>query len=107
YGFTANIGGSFNINRPTVVWDLYSVSHEIGHNFGSPHSHRYKGPHGNARPIDQCYGGESGCYSGGTSLPGPAGTRSGTIMSYCHLVGGYGAIALTFGTNFAYGVQPG
>jgi hypothetical protein len=28
-------------------------------------------------------------------------------MSYCHLLGGYGSIALTFGTNFAFGVQPG
>jgi len=28
-------------------------------------------------------------------------------MSYCHLIGGYGAIALTFGTNFSFGVQPG
>jgi hypothetical protein len=28
-------------------------------------------------------------------------------MSYCHLLGGYGAIALTFGSSpFAYGVQP-
>ncbi|MFL6232358.1 MAG: M12 family metallo-peptidase [Thermoanaerobaculia bacterium] len=107
YGFTANISGSFNINSPTVVWDIYSTSHEMGHNFGSPHSHCYNGLEGNASPIDQCYGGESGCYSGATSLPGPAGTRSGTIMSYCHLIGGYGAIALTFGTNFAYGVQPG
>jgi hypothetical protein len=107
YGFTANIGGSFNINNPTVVWDIYSTSHEIGHNFGSPHSHCYNGLEGSSSPIDQCYGSESGCYSGAASLPGPAGARSGTIMSYCHLIGGYGAIALTFGTNFAYGVQPG
>jgi hypothetical protein len=107
YGFTANIGGTFNINNPTVVWDIYSTSHEIGHNFGSPHSHCYNGLEGNSSPIDQCYGSESGCYTGATSLPGPAGARSGTIMSYCHLIGGYGAIALTFGTGFSFGVQPG
>jgi hypothetical protein len=105
YGFTANIGGTFDINNPTVVWDIYSTSHEIGHNFGSPHSHCYNGLEGNASPIDQCYGSEQGCYSGATSLPGAG--RSGTIMSYCHLLGGYGAIALTFGTNFSFGVQPG
>jgi hypothetical protein len=105
YGFTANISGSFNINSPTVVWDIYSTSHEMGHNFGSPHSHCYNGLEGNASPIDQCYGSETGCYSGATSLPGAG--RSGTIMSYCHLLGGYGAIALTFGTNFSFGVQPG
>jgi hypothetical protein len=107
YGFTANIGGSFDINNPTVVWDIYSTSHEIGHNFGSPHSHCYNGLEGNSSPIDQCYGSETGCYSGTNSLPGPAGARSGTIMSYCHLIGGYGAISLTFGTGFSYGVQPG
>jgi hypothetical protein len=107
YGFTANIGGSFNISSPTVVWDIYSVSHEIGHNFGSPHSHCYNGLEGNASPIDQCYGSEQNCYAGATSLPGPG--RSGTIMSYCHLIGGYGAIALTFGSapGFNFGVQPG
>jgi hypothetical protein len=111
YGFTANIAGNFDINNPTVVWDILSVSHEIGHNFGSPHSHCYNGLEGNTSPIDQCWSGESdghgACYKGTTSLPGPSGTRSGTIMSYCHLIGGYGAMALTFGTNFTYGVQPG
>ena len=100
-----------DINNPTVVWDILSVSHEIGHNFGSPHSHCYNGLEGNASAIDQCRSGEvdghGACYSGTQSLPGPAGTRSGTIMSYCHLIGGYGSMALTFGTNFAYGVQPG
>jgi hypothetical protein len=105
YGFTANIGGNFDINNPTVVWDIYSTSHEMGHNFGSPHSHCYNGLEGSSSPIDQCYGSEQNCYSGATSLPGPG--RSGTIMSYCHLIGGYGAIALTFGTNFSFGVQPG
>lgn len=111
YGFTSSLAGNFNINSPTVVWDILSVSHEIGHNFGSPHSHCYNGLEGNASSIDQCYSGETdshgACYSGAQSLPGPGGTRSGTIMSYCHLIGGYGAMALTFGTNFTYGVQPG
>jgi hypothetical protein len=108
YGYTGNLSGTFNINSPSVVWDIYAFSHELGHNFGSPHSHCYAGIGGNASPIDQCYGSESGCYSGATSTPGPAGTGSGTIMSYCHLrSGGYGNITLTFGTApFAFGVQP-
>jgi hypothetical protein len=107
YGYTGNLFGTFNINSPSVVWDIYALSHEVGHNFGSPHSHCYAGIGGNASPIDQCYGSESGCYSGATSTPGAAGTGSGTIMSYCHLrSGGYGNITLTFGANFAFGVQP-
>jgi hypothetical protein len=108
YGFTASIAGNFNVNNPAVVWDSMAVAHEIGHNFDSPHGHCYNGIGGNASPIDQCYSGESGCYSGTTSLPGPAGAGSGTIMSYCHLVrGSYSDISMTFGTNFTYGVQPG
>jgi hypothetical protein len=108
YGFTGNLAGNFNVNSPSVVWDILAVTHEIGHNFGSPHSHCYEGIGGNPNPIDQCYSGESGCYSGATSLPGPAGQGSGTIMSYCHLTrGSYSDVSLSFGTGFAFGVQPG
>ena len=107
YGFTGNLFGNFNVNSPTVVWDVEAVAHEIGHNFNSPHSHCYNGIGGNASPIDQCYSGESGCYSGATSLPGPAGQGSGTIMSYCHLLGpGMSNVKMTFGNNQTYGVQP-
>jgi hypothetical protein len=108
YGFTANISGSFNITNPTAVWDIVAVSHEIGHNFNSPHSHCYNGIGGSSSPVDQCYSGESGCYAGTQSLPGPAGAGSGTIMSYCHLLSpGMSNISLTFGTSHAYGVLPG
>ncbi len=112
YGFASSFAGNFDINHPAVVWDILEVAHEIGHNFGSPHSHCYNGLEGNASPIDQCQSGEvdthGACYSGTPSLPGPAGAGSGTIMSYCHLVRqSLTDISLTFGTGFAYGVQPG
>jgi hypothetical protein len=108
YGFTASISGTFNVNSPTVMWDIMAVSHEIGHNFNSPHSHCYNGLGGSASPIDQCYNAEPGCYNGSTSLPGPAGAGSGTIMSYCHLLrGSYSDIGLNFGTGHPYGVLPG
>src|SRR6185436_15623143 len=112
YGFTASLSGTFNINSPTVMWDIVAVAHEIGHNFNSPHTHCYNTLSAGASPIDQCYSGESvgasACYSGGTSLPGPAGLGSGTIMSYCHLLGGgFSNIILNFGTGHPYGVQPG
>ena len=108
YGYTASLSGAFDVTHPTMMWDIMSVSHEIGHNFNSPHGHCYNGIGGNASPIDQCFSGESGCYSGPTSLPGAAGAGSGTLMSYCHLVrSSYSDIAMTFGTNHPFGVQPG
>jgi hypothetical protein len=107
YGYTGNLSGTFNINNPTVVWDIDAVAHEIGHNFNSPHSHCYAGIGSNASPIDQCYSGEQGCYSGTTSLPGPSGAGSGTIMSYCHLLApGMSNIKLTFGNTETFGVAP-
>lgn len=57
--------------------DARLVGHEIGHNFGSPHTHCY------SPPIDHCVSQGGSCYSGATSCPGGA----GTVMSYCHLAG--------------------
>jgi hypothetical protein len=71
--------------------DVMVTAHEIGHNFGSRHTHCYLTP----TPIDTCYAGEGSCYSGATSCPAPqtingvANVR-GTLMSYCHTLGGCG-----------------
>ncbi len=108
YGITKGMSGSFNAGNPVIVWDSYAVAHEIGHNFNSPHTHCYGNIGGNANPVDQCYNGEAGnpgCFSGAQVLPGGAG--SGTIMSYCHLIGGgFNNVSFTFGRNHAFGVQP-
>jgi hypothetical protein len=74
--------------------DILVVAHEIGHNFGSPHTHCY------TTPIDNCYNGESGCYSGTKSCPASQtinGVTSvtGTLMSYCHLSGLAGCTSKT------------
>ncbi len=74
YSFSA-IGSSSAI---TPNWASTLIGHELGHNLGSEHTHCY------SPPIDNCYNGESGCYTGTTSCP--SGGR-GTIMSYCHLNG--------------------
>jgi cysteine-rich repeat protein len=91
YGFgVSQVYGSFDTSDPDAIWDVLVVTHEIGHNLGSVHTHCYD------PPIDHCYGGEPGCYSGPTSLP----AGGGTIMSYCHLLpGGLANVDLVFGST--------
>lgn len=94
YGFTGSLNGRFSTTTPWLFWDILGVSHELGHNFGSGHTHCY------SPPVDECYGSQSGCHAGSTSVP----SDGGTIMSYCHLrSGGYGNINLWFGRDGQYG----
>ncbi|HTY41955.1 MAG TPA: M12 family metallo-peptidase [Thermoanaerobaculia bacterium] len=76
-------GGGYGLTQvfgtyPLQLWDQDASAHEMGHNVGSVHTHCY------APPIDHCYSGEQGCYSGPVENPG---LGNGTIMSYCHLLG--------------------
>lgn len=82
----------FRFQADTSAWDVLITAHEIGHNFGSPHTHCYS-------PVaDMCYSGE--CYVGPTSCPGVVVyngyTSNGTLMSYCHLLGCPGGATLVF-----------
>jgi len=110
YGYTGTIDGNFDPDNPFPVWDITAVSHEIGHNFNSPHTHCYNGVGGSSSPVDECYGSQNGCYSGSPSLPSGCpggGLGCGTIMSYCHgLSPGSTNIGLTFGEGHPYGTLP-
>lgn len=89
YG-VSQVFGSFNLANPQQIWDVVVFTHELGHNFGSPHSHCYN------PPLDHCYNGESGCYAG------PEEVSHGTLMSYCHLLsGGLANIDLLFGSTIS------
>lgn len=118
FGFSGSLVGSFDPADPSLpVWDIVVVTHEIGHNFNSPHTHCYNSVPDSSYPdpVDTCAT-ASGCYSGATALPQGcpgSGQGCGTIMSYCHLkTGGYGNISMTFGgsvrdgSRYLYGVLP-
>ncbi len=85
YGLSANLGGYFPyplLDHDGANWDIMVYAHELGHNFGAPHTHdtNYYNP-----PLD-------GCGNGDCSE-----AWSGTIMSYCHTCsGGMTNISLHF-----------
>lgn len=80
---------------PAYSWSVSVFTHEMGHLFGSRHTHACVW-NGDSTAIDGCAPTEWGC-----ALPSvPAG--GGTIMSYCHLVPGVG---INFSKGF--GPQPG
>jgi metallopeptidase family M12-like protein/IPT/TIG domain-containing protein len=87
--------------------DLLVTAHEIGHNFGSPHTHCYN-TLGLTNP-DNCYAGEgpNGCFGGTPSCPAPAtysgiANVTGTLMSYCHLLGGCSSSLVFHPTSVNY-----
>lgn len=90
----SDINSTYN-SVPVYSWTINVITHEIGHNLGSPHTHDCAW-NGNNTAIDGC-GFQAGY--GGCSAPIPA---KGTIMSYCHLLSGVG---IDF--NLGFGPQPG
>ena len=82
----SGIDASYN-NVPTYSWSVMVVSHEQGHNLGSPHTHACSW-NGNNTAIDGC--GPTAGYTEGSCPTAPLPAGGGTIMSYCHLIGGTG-----------------
>ncbi len=84
---------SFFSEVPVYSWTIEVVAHEMGHNFGSPHTHACAW-NGDGTAIDGC--GPAAGYDEGCDAPIPP---SGTIMSYCHLIGAGIDLGLGFGTQ--------
>lgn len=83
---------------PMFSWTIEVITHELGHLYGSPHTHGCYW-NGNNTAIDGC-GTSVGYIEGDCEIgPIPSAEEQGTIMSYCHLVGGVGI-------NFANGFGP-
>lgn len=94
YGVIGAMTGVVNTTTPSLYWDVLGFSHELGHLVNSDHTHCIPSTGFGRAWVDLCYGGESGCYSGATSVP----VEKGTIMSYCHTkAGGYSNLRLIFG----------
>jgi hypothetical protein len=69
----------FPVVQGPLTWDFMVTTHEIGHNFGTNHTHSWC-----PVPLDECA--PSGYF-------GPCQTQqvcipNGTLMSYCHLCSG-------------------
>jgi len=83
YGVSGYLSGYFPqplVHNNSGNWDLLVMAHELGHNFGTLHTHDGYSP-----PLDNCGNGDC------------EGAENGTIMSYCHVcAGGVANIELGF-----------
>lgn len=76
---------SFPSDINQYYWDTMVITHELGHNVGSPHTHCY------SPPIDCCIV-DDPCSQCTTAAP-----AAGTIMSYCHFwIGSGGSMQMHF-----------
>ncbi|NOJ76157.1 M12 family metallo-peptidase [Empedobacter stercoris] len=89
-------------NVPVYSWTIMAMTHEMGHALGSPHTHACSW-NGDGTAIDGCAPTANPDLAEGTCPTGPIPyADKGTIMSYCHLLGGVG---INFSNGF--GEQPG
>jgi hypothetical protein len=97
YSVISNLTGSNTYPTNVTTWDINVMAHELGHNFNSRHTHscwwQANGYAPTGALLDSCYTAEGSCYTGTVGITPP---DLGTIMSYCHLLGGEDHIRLDF-----------
>lgn len=105
----SNISNSYT-PYPTYSWTVMVITHEMGHNFGSYHTHACHWPNGfGIGPIDTCVvtGENSSFFNGCVPIypqNGCVKSRMGTVMSYCHFcINNGGGISMVSG----FGPMPG
>jgi hypothetical protein len=81
YGLNG-IDDSYNGTYPAFSSTIDIMAHELGHNFGSRHTHACVWGNNNDRAIDNCSGIEGGPCNVQNDTTGNSG-YIGTIMSYC------------------------
>ncbi len=87
---------NLSCNTPSTedyTWEIHVISHELGHNLGSPHTHDCAWGPNKDQPLDDCFTNDCNTVYA---------KAAGTIMSYCHLPGEKG-INLSLG----FGDEPG
>ena len=80
FGVSGGINGGVNfpVAQGSGTWDFVVIAHELGHNFGTGHTHDY------CPPIDECASSQffGSCQNQRNCV------SNGTIMSYCHTCSG-------------------
>ena len=79
----SNSLSSTAIDYPNTTWGLGTITHEIGHNFGSRHTHWCGWPGGPDHPNGMSGGPIDNCVDVDGDCPNFIVWQAGTIMSYC------------------------
>lgn len=99
-GVSASLENSIT-SLPTYSWNSNVITHELGHNIASPHTHACAW-NGNNTRIDNCAGNYNIAYQEGNCNSFPANPPAGgTMMSYCHLQ------SVGVNLSLGFGPQPG
>jgi len=105
YGLSGGMTNSV-VPVPTYSNNVQILTHELGHNFGSPHTHACEWGPNNDQQIDDC-GNQFAANNGGTiegaacfNSANPIIPSNGTIMSYCNVV-------TNVNFNNGFGTEPG